>query len=191
LKCSRVPAANTQPSGSPQCQDQAPTSAQPRPGVNQHPRQWKPSAETDLSSITRASRLPQGRRREEFLYILKTGPAGGRLGGRPRAGNDTTVAVNPVHPAAPWSPPRGGATRSSDSDGVWAGSNLRLRRQLPMRARCQPAGWPGRRGRRPRPRPACGGPAGCWRRGRQHAEGGPGLKGLVRPLAPARPRSGR
>jgi hypothetical protein len=44
-------------------------------------------------------------------------------GGRSHAGNDTTVAVKPAHRAAPWSPTERRATRSSDSAGVWAGSN--------------------------------------------------------------------
>jgi hypothetical protein len=50
------------------------------------------------------------------------------------------------------SPPIGRATRSGDSGAVWAGSNSpgrtgasQLRRQLPTRASCQPAGRPGRR----------------------------------------------
>ena len=34
-------------------------------------------------------------------------------------------------------------------------------------------------GRLPRPHEACGGPAGCWPRGRRQAGGGPGLQGWV------------
>jgi hypothetical protein len=89
------------------------------------------------------------------------------------------------------SPPRGGATRSSDSDSVWAGSNLRLRRQLPMRAHVSRQAGQVVGGRRPRPRIVCGGPAGCWSRGLQNAEGGPGLPLLARPVAPAMPWAGR
>jgi hypothetical protein len=47
--------------------------------VKHQSRQWKPSAEIALQSITRVStRLAEGSR-ENFLYELKAGPAGGRL----------------------------------------------------------------------------------------------------------------
>jgi len=39
--------------------------------VNHHPRQWKPSGETDLSSITRASTKPTDLASENFLYGFK------------------------------------------------------------------------------------------------------------------------
>jgi hypothetical protein len=53
--------------------------SRPSQAVNHQPRQWKPSGEAHLSSITRASTRAGEVRCEDFLYILKAGPAGGRL----------------------------------------------------------------------------------------------------------------
>jgi hypothetical protein len=39
--------------------------------------------------------------REEFLYELKAGPAGGRLRRPSSAGSDTTVTVGPASPSTP------------------------------------------------------------------------------------------
>ena len=49
---------------------------------NRQPSQWKPSAETDLSSISPASTRPGEVRGEEFLYELKAGQRA--ASGRPR-----------------------------------------------------------------------------------------------------------
>jgi hypothetical protein len=96
---------------------------------------------------------------------------------------------------SPW---RCGRPRRSDCDEVWATSNLRVVSAPTSSADSYPCALHVSRqagrvvgGRRPRPRTACGGPAGYWRRGRQHAGGGPGLQAPVRPVAPAMPRVGR
>ena len=152
-----------------------------------------------MSSLTRS--WPSKRRRppnrlavpERLMMFVRSFSTTSRpalraaaCGGRPRAGNHTTVAVKPAHPAASWSTV-GRATRSSDSGGVWTGSNPRgrpganqLRCQLPMRSHVSWRAGQVVGGRRPWPRAACGGPAGCWLRCRQHDGGGPELQARVR-----------
>src|SRR5215211_687203 len=46
-------------------------------------------------------RVRAGELREEFLYELKAGPAGGRLRRPSSAGNDATVTVGPASPSTP------------------------------------------------------------------------------------------
>ena len=134
---------------------------------------------------------------EEFLYELKAGPAGGRLRRpssrrQPHDGHRGTGSPCRIV-LSPW---RCGRPRRSDCDEVWAASNLRVVSAPTSSVDSYPCALHVSRkvvgGRRPRPRAACGGPAGYWRRGRQHAGGGPGLQPLVRQGAGrAMPRAGR
>ncbi|MDP9145072.1 MAG: hypothetical protein M3N43_10330 [Actinomycetota bacterium] len=57
----------------------------------------------DAGSMLAFRSVQQGNHcvREEFLYELKAGPAGGRLRRPSSAGSDTTVTVGPASPSTP------------------------------------------------------------------------------------------
>jgi hypothetical protein len=71
--------------------------AQQGDGVKHQPRQWKPSPETDLSSITRASTPERLAARYNFLHFAQGRPCGLPPAAL-RPGNDTPVTREPASP---------------------------------------------------------------------------------------------
>ena len=112
--------------------------------------------------------------REDFPCTVKAGPPGGRLRWPSSAGNDTLAGSRPA--ATLWVIP---------APTSYAG-------QLPIRSHVSRQAGQVVGGRLSRPRAACGGLAGCWRRSRQNDGGGAGLQALVRQAAAlTMPRAGR